>query len=206
MRDQALTLVLARKVTIIILVSQWHEIDFTMWNSQIHGHGVLGAAGSIWGPRANEESSLGTQVWKYKSTSYSYNCSPNEWSNTQHLFYLLYPWGVSKTFGSEDILKSILYHSKLKYWLLLCMQTQVPKLGLTLDGANIPELLFELIWKTKCTCRGSSNFGRNFDANLLKKWTFENLWNHFEVLLHKVSREFHDFPSEPKITKCRDSL
>ena len=121
MRDQALTLVLARKVTIIILVSQWHEIDFTMWNSQIHGHGVLGAAGSIWGPRANEESSLGTQVWKYKSTSYSYNCSPNEWSNTQHLFYLLCPWGVSKILGSEDILKSILYHRKLKYWLLLCM-------------------------------------------------------------------------------------
>ena len=90
--DQALTLVFARKATIIILVSQWHEIDFTMWNSQIHGHGVLGAAGSIWGPRANEESSLGTHVWKYKSTSYSYNCSPNEWRNTQQLFYLLSPW------------------------------------------------------------------------------------------------------------------
>ena len=47
---------------------------------------------------------------------------------------------------------------------------------------------------------------RNCDANLLKNWTFENLWNHFEVLLHKVFPEFmilpfHDFLVDPKITK-----
>ena len=48
--------------------------------------------------------------------------------------------------------------------------------------------------------------GRNCDANLLKKWPFENLWNHFEVLLNKVSPEFmifafHDF-KDAKMTKC----
>ena len=26
-----------------------------------------------------------------------------------------------------------------------------------------------------------SRKGRNCDADLLKKWSFENLWNHFEV-------------------------
>ena len=43
------------------------------------------------------------------------------------------------------------------------------------------------------------------------KETFEKLWNHFEVLLHKVSLEFmiltfHEFPMEPKITKWEDPL
>ena len=50
--------------------------------------------------------------------------------------------------------------------------------------------------------------GRNCEANLLKKWTFDNLWNHFEALLHKVSREFmiiafHDFPPGTKNHEMR---
>ena len=41
----------------------------------------------------------------------------------------------------------------------------------------------------------------------LKKWTLEIFWTHFEVLYHKQSSEFmipafHDYPLEPKITKC----
>ena len=51
--------------------------------------------------------------------------------------------------------------------------------------------------------------GRNFDANLIQNWTFESLWNHFQVLLHKLSLEFmtqafHDFLVDPKIMKCED--
>ena len=41
-----------------------------------------------------------------------------------------------------------------------------------------------------------------------KLWPFENLWNHFEVLPHKVFLEFtiltfHDFYTEPKNDKMR---
>ena len=47
---------------------------------------------------------------------------------------------------------------------------------------------------------------RKFNANSIFP-----LFNHIDVLLHKVSPEFmilsfHDFPKEPKISKCRDSL
>ena len=51
--------------------------------------------------------------------------------------------------------------------------------------------------------------GRNCDANLIENWTFESLWNHFEVSLHKMSLEFmtqafYDFLIGPKIMKCED--
>ena len=45
----------------------------------------------------------------------------------------------------------------------------------------------------------------NCDGNLLKKWTFENLWTHFEVLLHKVSTEFRISPTEPQNYEMRGS-
>ena len=46
---------------------------------------------------------------------------------------------------------------------------------------------------------------------MLKKWTFENFWTHFEVLYNKQSSEFvipafHDYSLGPKITKCGDPL
>ena len=45
----------------------------------------------------------------------------------------------------------------------------------------------------------------NCDGNLLKKWTFENFWTHFEVLLDKVSSEFKISPTEPQNHEMRGS-
>ena len=58
-----------------------------------------------------------------------------------------------------------------------------------------------LKWKNKKTNIFFAKIGRNFDANLLKKWTFENPWNHFEVLLHKKPSGIHG----PQNRKMRGS-
>ena len=69
-----------------------------------------------------------------------------------------------------------------------------------------------LIWekKNQCIFLKFLQKGRNCFP-LIKNWTFESLWNHFEVLLHKMSQEFiilalHDFLIDPKITKFEDPL
>ena len=49
--------------------------------------------------------------------------------------------------------------------------------------------------------------GRNCDANLIQNWTFESLWNHFEVSLQSLefmTQAFYDFLIGPKIMKCED--
>ena len=53
--------------------------------------------------------------------------------------------------------------------------------------------------------------GKNCDANFIQNWTFVSLWNHFEVLLHKMSlkfmtQAFYDCLIDPKIMICEDPL